>query len=415
MTFFFLLFYVLYTYSPILTVLFDIDNRRLFTESSPESACIYVFISTLGLIGFSLPYLIKAPETRVEKHSISIKKQQFSLYSIFFVLLATIGEVINIFRAGGIGILASGKAVYQAKTGDLLITLPSTFFLQVSFFFLGLRLYISYEDNIIKAFRNKLFVFIVLLSLPLIIIYLSIGFRSPLLGIIIAFIMGLGYFISVKKIKKKTVIWVFIGYSLMAILFGIRGQLRLLFTTGNWETFNEYVIKQKTFLYYYNPANNEFGAPYGNYVKFYNDKDKKLLYGSSYLSGFLIPIPRFLLPFKKPQSISYKFRDRYFSEYKKTSRIAGSGFSYVMEAQWNFGIFGSFFIYFLTGSFFWFLEYLRNKNLFIYIFPLFYATFLPFTQSIHRSSFGYVVSNVIMLLFGILLLVIIRKLIPYKK
>lgn len=412
---FFLLFYFLYTYSPILTVIFDIDNRRLFIDSTPESACLYIFISTLGLFGLSIPYLIKIKEVIIPIETQLNKKQQFTFLALFFVILSLMGELSNIFRAGGFELLKYGKAVYQAKTADIFITFPSALFLQIGYFFLGLRMYLSYNNNYLKSLKNKIFILTTLIAVPLLFIYISVGFRSPLLGVFIAYAMGYSYFITLKTIKKKALLFIFIGYSLMAILYGIRGQLRLLFTSGDWDRFNYYVFQEKTFLYYYNPANNEFGAPYTNYIKFYNDNDNTLLYGESYLSGFLIPIPRALLPFKKPLPISYKFRDKYFNSWKKSSRIAGSGFSYVMETQWNFGIIGPFIVYFFTGCLFWLLEYFRNKNKFLLFFPLFYAVFLPLTQSIHRSSFGFLISNIIVLTISILLIVVLRKWLPKKK
>ncbi|AUC82949.1 O-antigen polymerase [Lacinutrix sp. Bg11-31] len=410
-SFFFLLFYVLYTYAPVLTVLFDIDNRRLFRESTPESACLYLFVSTLGLFAMSIPYIISIKNVEIDKNQYSHKIKQFTLFTVAFVCVALLSEFINIYRAGGLGILSFGKAVYQAKTGGVFITLPSASFLKIGFFFLGLRMYLTYSNKFFAVLKNKLFLFVLLIASPIILIYLSVGFRGHLLGVFIAYLVGYSYYLSIHKIKRKVVLFLFLGYSSMAILYGIRGQLRHLFTSGNWERFDYYVFQKKSYLVYYNPANNEFGAPYMNYIKFYNDDDNELLYGSSYLDGFLIPIPRALLPFNKPKPITYTFKDRYFSSWN-TSRISGSGFSYVMEAQWNFGLFGPFLVYFFTGFFFWFLEYLRNKNKFILFMPLFYAMMLPFAQSIHRSSFGFIMANVIVISMLIVILVILKTIIP---
>jgi len=410
LTFFFLLFYVLYTYSPVLTILFDIDNRRIFTESTPEIACSYIFSSTLGLFSLSIPYMFVIKIKDFNGIEVVNRKKQFSLYAIFFIVVATLGELTNLFRAGGIELLASGKAIYQAATSDLFITFPTILFLQIGFFFLGLRLFITYGKNLKRIPKNILFLLIIIISTPVIVIYLSMGFRSPLLAIAIAFLMGISYFLVLKTIDRKIVFFVFVGYSLLAILFGVRGHLRLLFTTGDWGRFHQYIIKEKTFLYYYNPANNEFGAPFKNYTKFYKDKDKTpFLYGSSYFQGFYIIIPRKLLPFDKPTPISYKFRDKYFKEYT-ASRIAGSGFSSIMEAEWNFGIIGVSFVYFLTGCFFWLLEYLRNRYKFLFVFPLFYAMIVPMAQYYHRSSSGYMVSTTIFLCIFLLFLYLCKKL-----
>ncbi len=397
-TAFFLLFFALYTYSPVLTVYFDADTRKLFESATLTSTCAYTALSTLALFGFSLPFLFFLPKRKFEKTFLMSKKKRFSQYTIFFLVLATFGELLNMYRAGGIGLLSQGKAVYQAEVGALFITIPSVFLLQIGLFFLGLRLYLTYEERILNLYKSKVLVVTMVLLTPILLLYFSIGFRSPLLAIAIAFLMGFSYFLSIKSINIKVLTFLFIGYSAMAILFGIRGQLKLLFLTGDWNAFNEYVIENKAYMRYYNPANNEFGASFMNYIKYHRSKeDTPLLLGQSYLEGFIIAIPGSLLPFEKPQSIAYKFRDLYFSEYKKNSRIAGTGFSSVMEAQWNFGVLGPFFIYFFVGCVCWLLEYLRNRYRLLFLFPLFYAMILPVAQSFHRSASGHYVSYIIFL------------------
>ncbi len=411
-TSFFLLFFALYTYSPVLTVYFDVDTRNLFESATVASSCAYTTLSTLALFGFALPFLFFLPERKIEKTFLVEKKKRFSQYTLLFMVLATFGELLNMFRAGGVGLLSQGKAVYQAEVGALFITVPSIFFLQISLFFLGLRLYITYEKRISAIFKSKIVAVSLLLITPILLLYFSIGFRSPLLAIAIAFLMGATYFVSIKAVNRKVLALLFIGYSSLAILFGIRGQLKLLFLTGDWGAFNEYVIENKAYLQYYNPANNEFGASFMNYIKYHEAKDQTpLLYGQSYLEGFIIAIPGALLPFEKPQSIGYKFRDLYFSEYKKNSRIAGTGFSSVMEAEWNFGILGPFVVYFLIGGIFWLLEYFRNQYRFLFLFPLFYAMILPVSQSFHRSSSGFYVSYTILLVVFLVFLFMLKYLI----
>ncbi len=409
-TFFFLLFYILYTYSGVLTVFYDVDTRLLFTSSTPEAASSFIFSSTLGLFGFSIPFLFLTRIKKIDKKEFYHKQKMFSIYALLFMGIATLGEFLNIFRAGGLSLLALGKAGYQSKTADLFITFPSALFLQVGFFFLGLRMFLKYETNFKKAPRNKILLLSLILGLPIIFIYLSIGFRSPLLAIAIAFIMGFSYFIEVKSISRKVTLTIFIGYSILAILFGIRGQLKLLFATGDWDAFKQYTFEEKAYLKYYNPANNEFGISYMNYATYYNDDDKvKLLYGSSYLEGFLIVIPRAILPFEKPLPISFRFRDRYFSGYKKHGRIAGTGFSSIIEPQWNFGLLGPFFVFFVIGCGLWVLEYYRNRYRYLFIFPVFYAMLVPLAQSFHRSSSGYYISYTIILFLFLFLLFFFKR------
>lgn len=410
-TFFFFLFYVLYTYAPIFTVYLDIDTRKLFEGTSAGSSCSFLFLSTSGLFGLTLPFLIKLPKLKAVKEQLISKKDKFTKYALFFLIIATLGEIVNMIRAGGPSLISQGKVIYQAKVGALFITVPTMFLLQIALFFFGLRLYLTYEKKLFAAVRSKIFVVVLFLLAPILLLYFSIGFRSPLLAMAFAFIVGFTYFIGIKKANRRIIALFFIGYSAMAILFGIRGQLKLLFTTGDWSRFEKYVFEDKAYLRYYNPANNEFGASYMNYIKYYNAKEKTTrLFGKSYFEGFIIAIPSALLPFEKPTPIGYKFRDLYFKEYKRRSRIAGTGFSSIMEAHWNFGFLGPIVIYSLLGCFFWLLEYYRNKNRFLFVFPVFYAIMIPLAQSIHRSSSGFYVSYIILILVLLFIIVLVKTL-----
>ncbi|MBT8315754.1 MAG: oligosaccharide repeat unit polymerase [Maribacter sp.] len=416
LTFFFLLFFALYTYAPVLTVYYNVDTRNLFASATPASSCAFTALSTLALFSFTIPFVFLLPSKPFNKVSLLRKKRKYTRYALLFLILATFGEILNMYRAGGLGLLSQGKAVYQAEVGALFITIPSVFLLQIALFFLGLRLYLTYESQVLRIFRSKIVFLSIFLITPILLLYFSIGFRSPLLAIAIAFLIGFTYFISIKSINIKLLGILFVGYSALAILFGIRGQLKLLFLTGDWDTFNEYVFENKAYLKYYNPANNEFGASFMNYIKFHEAKESTpLLYGQSYLEGFIIAIPGQLLPFDKPQSIGYKFRDLYFKEYKENSRIAGTGFSSIMEAQWNFGLLGPFVVYFVVGSITWVIEYFRNRYRFLSLFPLFYAMVLPLAQSFHRSSSGFYVSYVLFLSFFLLFLFIIKRIIVFRK
>lgn len=413
---FFLLFFALYTYSPVITVFYDVDSRELFSSATLNSSCEYIWLSTMAIFAFSLPFILNVPQIFFDKRKLKNDKRKYSQYALLFIILATFGELLNMYRAGGVRLLAYGKAVYQAEVGDLFLSVPSTFFLQTGTFFLGLRLYLSYEEKIINSFKSKILIISIIIIIPIMLLYFSIGFRSPILAISIAFIFGFTYFQSIRSLNRKVLSLLFIGYSALAILFGIRGQLKLLFTTGNLDAFNEYVIQNKSYLKYYNPANNEFGASFMNYIKFHKKEQiTPLLYGQSYLEGVLISIPGALLPFEKPLPIDFKFRDLYFSEYKEASRISGTGFSSIMEAQWNFGILGPFLVYFILGSIVWLLEFYRNRYKYLFIFPVFYAMILPIAQSFHRSSSGFYVSYTILLIVFLLFLTIIKSILSSIK
>ncbi|WP_298475034.1 oligosaccharide repeat unit polymerase [uncultured Maribacter sp.] len=393
----------------MITVFYDVDTRELFTSSTLRSCLDYIVLSTAAIFAFALPFVLSLPQVFFDKNKLKNNKKKFSQYALIFIVLATFGELLNMYRAGGMGLLAYGKAVYQAEVGNLFLSIPSTFFLQVGTFFLGLRLYLSYEERLYNAFKSKILVISIIILIPIMMLYFSIGFRSPILAISVAFIIGFTYFQSIKRVNRKVLGLIFIGYSALAILFGIRGQLKLLFLTGDWNAFNEYVVENKSYLLYYNPANNEFGASFMNYIHFHRKANTTpLLYGKSYLEGVLISIPGALLPFEKPLPIDFKFRDLYFSEYKEASRISGTGFSSIMEAQWNYGFLGPFLVYLVLGSFVWVLEFYRNSYKYLFIFPLFYAMIVPISQSFHRSASGFYVSYSILLVAFLIVIVLIK-------
>ncbi len=151
-----------------------------------------------------------------------------------------------------------------------------------------------------------------------------------------------------------------------------------------------------------NPGANEFGAAFGNFSDYYkhyeNDFSPKL--GCSYIKGLVIPIPSFIYPGDKPKQVTYEFRDDIFPSEARRGRIAGTGFSSILEAYMNFKFIGVLFVYFLVG---YGLQKIDKdyKYKSIY-FVILYTSSISQAINFHRSAFGTIYSNIIIRMLIIL-------------
>ena len=115
------------------------------------------------------------------------------------------------------------------------------------------------------------------------------------------------------------------------------------------EEFFEEAFSQNRITQALNPSTNEFGVGFANFNELYVSENYEFLFGKSYLQGFLITFPSFIYIGEKPQQITYVFRDTYFYSESLRSSIAGTGFSSILEAYWNFGFPGVLFMYIIFG------------------------------------------------------------------
>ena len=128
-------------------------------------------------------------------------------------------------------------------------------------------------------------------------------------------------------------------------------------------------------------------------------------FGETYLRGLVIWIPSFMCIGEKPQQITYEFRDSYFPSEAKRSSIAGTAFSSILEAYWNFGYLGVFVIYFIVAYLLQKLDlYWKNYSEFSF---LLYILISPFLISFHRSALGDIISNIILKALALLVFVYI--------
>jgi oligosaccharide repeat unit polymerase len=151
-----------------------------------------------------------------------------------------------------------------------------------------------------------------------------------------------------------------------------------------------------------NPSGNEFGAVFGNFNEYIRSNVDELKLGETYLKGLVLPIPAILYPGEKPQQITYEFRDAYFPTETLRGGIASTGFSSMLEAYMNFRFVGVFLAYFVVSFLMIYIEKLRLRANSIY-YVVFYLLCVSLTQSFHRSSFGFIFSELIFIVILVVL------------
>lgn len=309
--------------------------------------------------------------------------------SYLLCLFASLMEMTNFLRVGGLQTLTAGKAVYQSAVSELTGTLPSieVMFLAAALF--GIAFSISKDgsnDSIrIKNILLQVCMWLVF-SLPLILSLIVLGRRGPLLALIIMLVVGLFYFQPIRKLRFRWIAVCLLLYVAMAFLYGARWHIAYGLASGDWIMLRERIFTTEFWATSLNPAANEFGAPFGNFNTYVVYGGSDLRWGETYVTGLAMPIPRFIWP-NKPESITYEFRDTYFPDWAQLGKIVGTAFSSILEAYINFGTVGVAFVYFVVAFFIGLLEVWRARSGSLG-YAIFYLTLLPVAISFHRSSLG---------------------------
>lgn len=281
-----------------------------------------------------------------------------AILSAFF---ASLFEIINLYRVGGINMLFIGKGAYQSVVGDLFLTLPSSSMYSICGIFIGMALaYCKLHDLHAKA-RRYLFI-IILLLVPFLFCKILLGMRGALVSIVLMGIASYTAIIPLKKISWKLLLWILLIYLFLVFLYTNRGIVSLLLT--NPDDFFSNAFDLERLSSNFNPGNSEFGAAFGNFCVFFEKYGTEFdkLFGLTYLQGLAIPIPSFLYPGDKPVQITYAFRDEFFSSWAQRSRIASTGFSSILEGYINGGFVGVLLVYFIWGKFLRLADYIRLKH-----------------------------------------------------
>lgn len=343
----------------------------------------------LGIVILTEFFTKEKNKNKIIKKTLENRHKNFFLMSSFFIAFSTsFGEFINFIRVGGISTLLKGKAVYQALSGDLIFTIPTSPLAIVALALAGVS-FVMYKQENKKISKKSILIFIILL-MPYLFLKFILGQRGFLLSYLVMFFIIFSYMYPIKKITKKIVLVLVLGYFSMAILLVTRPVIKYLFTDFSY--FTEQVFDKKKIIVALNPGTNEFGCTFGNFNMLYTSNDYDFLYGKSYLNALTFSIPSYLYPGKKPQSITYQFRDTYFPKEQERSRIAGTAFSSILEAYWNFGFVGIFIVYFLFGILLIAIEKLLVRKNEFYL--LFYFALAPTFITFHRSDMGDVINAI---------------------
>ena len=297
-----------------------------------------------------------------------------------------------------------GKAIYQGKLSELFLTLPSSQMADVAIALLGLCL--SERKD-----KKKVILTFLLLFSPFLMLTLFLGQRGPILGWIMILFFSYNLNRNIYSIKFKTLLLVGVSYLGMVGIYMTRAIAGHGLETGKFSVVTDYV-KEGKFSDNANPANNEFGAGFLNFVNYVKAPSELVSFpGESYFEGTVIIIPSFLYPGDKPEQITYRFRDKYFSGYGEKSSIAGTGFSSLLEAYINFGAVGVIMIYFLVGLLILKLDRFliagnknRKQTFFSFATTVTLLSMPSIMQSFHRQAFGGALS---LLLFQYILAVIV--------
>lgn len=393
MLFLWIIFFSLYNLSPLINIYLLKSNLAESNIINLGISDYFLDIIILSAVICSSLIFLKFPARGNKPLKISQfihQNKNYGLLALSFVLLSLLFELINLMRSGGFSIILQGKAIYAERISNLTFTLPTDLTLSFAFSFFGL--YFNTE-------KRKLFLKMLIFAVyaPLLIEYIVLGYRSQIVIHIISFFFARNIG-KILNLKFKFILLMLIAYIFLTFIYTIRGILPTAIESNDYSLlFDKFGNEEYTENY--NPANNEFGAPFTNYIIFNNDKNSNYLkLGSSYLASGIVAIPQFILPIKKPKDISMEFRDKYFSSLSNKSRISGTGFSPIVEAKWNFGFLGP------AVVFLFFLQLIKKIDIH-YIFHntkvtslLFYFALVPYIAiRFHRSSSSQVVASVIVI------------------
>lgn len=383
----FVLFFTFYTLSAPIELLFGSGElppfsppyaiREWLCDASVSVACLTGGMAFLRLIG--------------QPRDVPVNNLVDSaLIAQILMLLASLGELSNIWRAGGLSVLFAPKAVYQAATSDVPVTVPSSTIALVAFALIGF--YCAQQQTLRLSAPLRHFG---LLALPLIFVHIVMGQRLELASYMLTFVLAVSYRRNIVRLPTR---WFVLGlsvYVLMSSLYAFRWVFPM------WLAGQKISVPAGTALQSLvkalNPALSEFGGSFGNYSTFLQSGHDDLRWGETYLRDMTIVVPGFLYPGEKPQSVTYEFRDKYFGQWAERSRIAGTAFSSLLEARMNFGDIGPLLVFYCQGLFLALLEWGRCTVRSPW-YALLYATFAQFALVVHRSSTAGTLSGYMLVL-----------------
>ena len=395
----YIFFMFLYTYSGVFSVIWGDGLHRIF--SSNYQPLVFIILSNIAFCSLHIGFLFSYKNLNCKNQIELDVNNQIDISRILnkAILLAWIAfsmEFINFIRVGGFSAVALGKAYYNSKVSQLVITLPGALMVTISVVYFALYLGHKRLKKIKKINLNILW-FIVPIS-SVLLVYTLLGRRGSFVSIAIIMIVGSYYFKPIKRIPAKILIFGVVLYLMLSILYSVRAHIGFyVFEQNDISGLIQMITDKDRIINAIIPSQNEFGVAFGNFNEYYiSSVDKALKWGESYLKGFLILIPSWLFPGEKPLQIVYEFRNIYFPSEATRGSIASTGFSFLLEAFMNFRIFGVALVYFLVGVVLAKLEkYRLNKSNSLF-FQTFYLSFIAVIGIFQRNAFGDIFSSIIM-------------------
>jgi len=364
--------------------------------SRPYATAFYLHLYALATFSIVLGMLVSA--SLLPRASGAPPRREWPVMfpvAITLAVGASASSIANFLRAGGVSALASGKGGYAAAVAALPLTIPEHQLLLAAFGALGLSLARAFRGRRNRRANRREVFFFGLAILPGLALGLVIGIRGWLLSSVMALAVGSRCCRPVPRISYRLTVSVFVAYLGFVFLFTNRTPLMHALASGDLRMYRELAFDRERLVKNLNPANNEFGAPFGDVSEFtfLPRSDRKPKSGESYIDALVAPIPGFLYPGAKPQQIIDEFRDKAAPTLKARGRIPGTAFSPLLEAYWNFRSFGVLVVFFLVGSLLPPLERLWAKPPGVHA-AFFYLMLLPLTFRFHRSGFAMTVAIV---------------------
>ena len=401
----YLTFFGAYTLSGPFEVLFG--SGTLHSFNPPYQSSLWLSLAGAALASLALGMfcvrLVVPPPTLFRPLRSAEERTLFAV-AVTLVVVASLGELTNFHRVGGLPTLLSGKAVYQAQVSALTLTFPSNQVGVVAFALLGVHL-----SRWCARLNQKLghLAWFALCSLPLVGIHVFLGRRLEVAAWLLALLLGYFARTQVARFPLKLAAVLLCLYVLAAPLYAFRWAFPMLVLRQPIHMDTHEALRYA--LAALNPARNEFGAPFGNFSTYANSGRRELLLGASYLEDIATAIPAFLYPGRRPTSVVYTFRDEFFPEKRERSDIAGTAFSSILEAYMNFGALGPL-VFTGFGALLSALEALRFYSRSPYMLT-FYATFSTYALAAHRSSTGGMFGHYLWMAFWVFCAYLLSRLI----
>ena len=398
LTLIFWLFSALYGLSTPILIIRGEELPAVFAFGNlAENVNPFLVAYSLSCIGFILGFISnKSFDIRnKQRQEINLNENIVKTCIYISAVFASLFEVINMLRIGGVSMLLLGKGVYQSLVGDLFLTLPSESMCIVCGMFFGMHYgYKKSKNEKAKYMIRKT----IILLIPFLFCKIILGQRGVLVSTALLFLASYTVFCSIKRITVKNIITILAMYLFLIFLYTNRSIVGLLMT--NPSEFMDKAFNLERLSANINPANNEFGAAFGNFCVFFEKYGMNFekYYGLTYLEGVLVPIPSFLFLGGKPLAITYVFRDEFFSSWATYSRIASTGFSSILEAYINGGFIGVVIVYAVIGKLIYSFDRLRLHYVGfkgIILTSLLVPTCMDFSRNSFGGTFGVYIWNCI--------------------